>query len=348
MVRSAVRISYGAFCIWAFWCLMTQETRTRLSTTMQLGSLLVCRLRNFMNIYTAFFFLFPFRQLVVNDVWRSWFAAACSLFISSLLVFLHTICPSIWPSSSAFPLIGLLILVVGHLPFACYMAGTGTCIFCMVFPIIILLLTISVVNNFLSHFFYNVLTFRSIRDTSIKNKYTNLFVQHLLPASFRLVTINYLAYPHSCFDLMCTCITDKLWVANEVLFVQAYRPPRVGHTYISEGFSEWAPHQSVYDGIEAGVETAEQGQPMHELGRSCISANNANIHQKHGGLDWRAAQREYGHDCQTGECHSNWDGAGWWRHWTGSAGARHYLSHIGMTTTSTHWSAIRESRPILI
>ena len=35
----------------------------------------------------------------------------------------------------------------------------------------------------------------------------------------------------------------------------------IGNTYVSESCSEWAPHQPVYDGIDARVETTEDGQP---------------------------------------------------------------------------------------
>jgi len=35
----------------------------------------------------------------------------------------------------------------------------------------------------------------------------------------------------------------------------------IDSTYVSESCSEWAPHQPVYDGIDAGVETAEEGEP---------------------------------------------------------------------------------------
>ena len=73
-------------------------------------------------------------------------------------------------------------------------------------------------------------------------------------------------------------------------------------TDVFESCSERAPHQPVYDWIDARVETAEYGQPTQQLG---LPWEITDVQSKRRGLKWNPAQRKDGCDGQAGDYQSN-------------------------------------------
>ena len=80
-------------------------------------------------------------------------------------------------------------------------------------------------------------------------------------------------------------------------------------TYVSESCSERAPHQPVYNWIDARVETAEDGHPTQYGGRSWdytdILKKQIDILKKQTGSKWHPAQRKDGRDGQAGDYEPN-------------------------------------------
>ena len=69
-------------------------------------------------------------------------------------------------------------------------------------------------------------------------------------------------------------------------------------THFAESSSEWAPHQSVYDGVDARVETAEGRQPFKQVQRSWQIHD---LKQGDCGFHRQPADRERGHNRKTGQ-----------------------------------------------